>query len=153
MNNKGFTLIELVACLIIISVLTAIAVPKFIDLRSNAEKRLMLAVLSEFNAQETLAYNENRFSSNPKDPYESPIKAGVLSSGMSLSGADPSYVLFTGGGKYDVYRWTYDDAPAVWHDTKQTSSGHNWGPGGNPNNPGHDPNGPGNSENSPGHNK
>ncbi|MFC1498793.1 type IV pilin protein, partial [Verrucomicrobiota bacterium] len=37
-NSQGFTLIELVAVMIIISILTAVAVPRFIDLRDQAEE-------------------------------------------------------------------------------------------------------------------
>jgi len=37
-NNKGFTLIELIAVLIILSVMFAIIVPKFISFDKNAEE-------------------------------------------------------------------------------------------------------------------
>ena len=36
--KKGFTLIELVMVIVIISILAAIAIPKFIDLQTNAKK-------------------------------------------------------------------------------------------------------------------
>ena len=36
--NKGFTLIELVMVIVIISILAAIAIPKFVDLQSNAKQ-------------------------------------------------------------------------------------------------------------------
>ena len=36
--KKGFTLIELVMVIVIISILAAIAIPKFIDLRNNAKQ-------------------------------------------------------------------------------------------------------------------
>ncbi|TAN60387.1 type II secretion system protein, partial [bacterium] len=37
-NKKGFTMIELVMVIVILGILAAIAVPRFIDLRSDAEK-------------------------------------------------------------------------------------------------------------------
>ncbi|MDP8233403.1 MAG: prepilin-type N-terminal cleavage/methylation domain-containing protein [Candidatus Saelkia tenebricola] len=36
--KKGFTLIELVMVIVIISILAAIAIPKFVDLQSNAKQ-------------------------------------------------------------------------------------------------------------------
>ena len=36
-NRKGFTLIELVMVIVILGILTAVAVPKFIDLRTEAQ--------------------------------------------------------------------------------------------------------------------
>ena len=120
MNQKGFTLIELIAVLIIISVLSAAAIPKFIDLQGNAEKKLLGMVLVEFNSQEVLAYNNARLS---ETEYVSPIPApDQLSRGLKIEKIDEnSVIVFTGGGEYTVYRWDYKDSdgdfyqPSTWH--------------------------------------
>ena len=41
MNNKGFTICEIIAVLVIVSVLFAFAMPKFIDFDANAEKTVI----------------------------------------------------------------------------------------------------------------
>ena len=44
-NEKGFTLIELVIIIILIGVLAAIAIPKYVDLRNNAVEAAAMATL------------------------------------------------------------------------------------------------------------
>jgi prepilin-type N-terminal cleavage/methylation domain-containing protein len=126
LNQKGFTLIEMIAVLIILSILTAVAVPKIINLQDNAEKKLMLSVLADFDAQEQLAWIDNNLSDDPKTPYDPPIHpTEKMGNGMTLKGEDSYYILFTGGGNYDVYRWTYEDdngksiRPAHWSQNPQ----------------------------------
>ncbi len=38
MNKKGFTMIELIMVIVIIGILAAVAIPKFISLKKNAEQ-------------------------------------------------------------------------------------------------------------------
>ena len=56
MDQKGFTMIELIAVMLIISIITVMIVPKLINLEVNAEKKLFSVVISEMNVREHMAY-------------------------------------------------------------------------------------------------
>jgi prepilin-type N-terminal cleavage/methylation domain-containing protein len=57
MNNcKGFTLIELIASLVIFSVLAAILIPRYIDAETASKNRAIDMGISEMNGRETLTW-------------------------------------------------------------------------------------------------
>ena len=50
MNRKGFTMIELIMVIVIIGVLSAVAIPKFINLKKDAEKAACDANVGAINS-------------------------------------------------------------------------------------------------------
>ena len=46
-NQKGFTLIEIIAVLVILGILAAIAIPKYFDLQDNARNKAVDGALAE----------------------------------------------------------------------------------------------------------
>ena len=72
-NERGFTLIELVIILIIIAVLAAVAIPKYVDLRSEAIKATSKANLDAARAAISLDFASQT------------LKSGTYSSGLTTS--------------------------------------------------------------------
>jgi prepilin-type N-terminal cleavage/methylation domain-containing protein len=50
-NEEGFTLIEIIAVLVIMGILAAVAIPKFFDLQDRARQKAIYTALSEMKVR------------------------------------------------------------------------------------------------------
>lgn len=56
-GEKGFTLVEIIAVMVILSVLAAVAIPRYMSLDENARQRAIDAGIAELNGRETLTWS------------------------------------------------------------------------------------------------
>lgn len=114
-ETAGFTLVEIVAVLVLLGILAAVAVPKFFDLSSDAEKKAAEAALMEAQVRINAGYSKaiyagkscedavNAVSSLEKigDGGKNVINGYTLTlkDGNELKEAPGSYVTLTKSGK------------------------------------------------------
>jgi prepilin-type N-terminal cleavage/methylation domain-containing protein len=109
-KQDGFTLIEIIAVLIILSLLAAVAVPRYIDLEQDAKQSAIDAVISELNGREGLTWVDLKIS-----------PTGYQNDALLLLAVDYNLGIDTGGtlnfkGESVALNRSQSDAsqPAVW---------------------------------------
>ncbi len=74
-NQEGFTLVEIIAVMIILGILSAVAVPRYIDLEANSKQRAIDGGISELNGRESLTWANQKISATGYDDDQKVIEA------------------------------------------------------------------------------
>lgn len=123
-NNRGFTLIEIIAVLVLLGILTAVAVPRYIDLTAAAADRAVDAAVAELNGRENLAWGQQMLTDPNETDFDDAVWAIVNADSLNLGGDyewdDPATqtggdLSFQGGDEVTLTRAAADNTtPGSW---------------------------------------
>jgi prepilin-type N-terminal cleavage/methylation domain-containing protein len=87
-NHNGFTLIEIIAVLVILGILSAVAIPKYIDMRKDSVIKAVGSANTELNSRERLKLAEWKLKDGigPYPDLAPAIK--IAGNGETITGPD-----------------------------------------------------------------
>ena len=129
-SYNGFTLIELIIVMVILGIMAAVAVPRYLDSIANAEESAENAVISSIRAGLKAAANDSLYTNGraswPTNPFDALAEkpAGYTEDG-DLANVDGEWTFFTDGEQTKISHQRADNSRHTWDYDKGTQDGDN----------------------------
>lgn len=119
-NKKGFTLVEVIAVLVILGILAAVAIPKFFDMQENARIKGLAGCIAVLNGEAQLAFANNILNDGPDGRYDGYTGTGdpdFIVTGQSVNTPASGTIKYK--NHPDVYNLIWTPGPSTGPENKK----------------------------------